>query len=89
MSTIVTMIGILFMEGCLKINRESVRYGDGSEVRMDVQWIVLAFVGWGIGMTFVLVLMHMAGDEDRDARHLEKQLFPYSDVGVTITPWTP
>jgi hypothetical protein len=40
-------------------------------------------------MIFVLVLMHMAGDEDRAARHQEKQLFPYSDLGVTITSLAP
>jgi hypothetical protein len=56
---------------------------------MELQWIVLALVGWDIGMIFVLVLMQMAGDEDRAARHLERRLFPNSDVGVTITPWAP
>ena len=54
---------------------------------MDLQWIILAFVGWDVAMIFVLVLMQMAGDEDRAARHLERRLFPNSGVGVTITPW--
>lgn len=53
---------------------------------MTLQWIVLSFVAWDIGMIFVLLLMHMAGDEDRAARRLERRLFPYSDVSVTITP---
>ena len=89
MLTIVRVAWNLLIAACSKTNRECVRYGAGSEVRMDLQWIVLAFVGWDIGMIFVLVLMHMAGDEDRAARHLERRLFPYSDVGVTITPWAP
>lgn len=89
MLAIATMVGIMLPESCSKTNRECLRCGDASEVRMDLQWIVLAFVGWDIGMIFVFALMQMAGDEDRAARHLEKRIFPYSDVSVTITPWTP
>jgi hypothetical protein len=54
---------------------------------MDLGWMVLGLVGWTLGMLFVLVLMRIAGDEDRAARRLEKRLFPYSDV--TITRWEP
>lgn len=56
---------------------------------MDPGWIVLGFLGWGLGMFFVLVLMRIAGDEDRAARLLEKRLFPHSDVDVTIARWAP
>ena len=46
-------------------------------------WIVLGFVGWTLGFLFVLVLMRIAGDQDRAARHEEKRLDPYSDVAIT------
>jgi hypothetical protein len=45
-------------------------------------WIVLV-VGWALGVLFVLVLMRMAGNQDREARHEQKRLDPYSDVTIT------
>ena len=54
--------------------------GGGS---VALSWIMLGLVGWALGMVFVLVLMRMAGDQDRAARHTEKRLDPYSDVTIT------
>ena len=48
-------------------------------------WIVLGFAGWALGFLFVMILMRMAGDEDRAARHEEKRLNPFSDVSITQT----
>ena len=48
-----------------------------------LSWIVLGLVGWALGFLFVMILMRMAGDEDRAARHEEKRLDPYSDVAIT------
>jgi hypothetical protein len=50
---------------------------------MDLSWILLGLVGWALGLVFVLVLMRMAGDQDRAARHEQKRLDPYSDVTIT------
>ena len=46
-------------------------------------WIVLGFVGWALGFLFLMILLRMAADEDRSARHEEKRLDPYSDVAIT------
>jgi uncharacterized membrane protein len=51
-------------------------------------WIALVIVFWALGMSVVIILMRMAGDQDRAARHSEKELFPFSDVSVTgMGPW--
>jgi len=50
---------------------------------LSLVWIMLGVVGWLLGLLFVLVLMRMAGDQDRAARHEEKRIDPYSDVTVT------
>ena len=50
---------------------------------MDLNWIVLGLLGWGIGLLFVVVLMRMAGDQDRAARHEQKRLDPLADVTIT------
>ena len=50
---------------------------------MSLTLAVLGIVGWLLGLLFVLVLMRMAGDQDRAARHEPKRIDPYS--GVTIT----
>ena len=50
---------------------------------MDIGWILLGLVGWALGFSFLMVLMRMAGDEDRAARHEEKLLDPFSDVTIT------
>ena len=46
-------------------------------------WIFLGFVLWTIGFGFLMTLMWMASDEDRAARHEEKNLDPFSDVPIT------
>ena len=50
---------------------------------MDLNWIVLGFVGWTLVQLGALVLMRMSGDQDRAARHEEKRMIPYSDVTIT------
>ena len=50
---------------------------------MDLSWILLGLVGWGLGFLFLLLLMRMAGKQDRAARHAQKRLDPYSDVTIT------
>jgi len=50
---------------------------------VSLSWIVLGLVGWALGLAFLLVLMRMAGDQDRAARHEQKRLDPYSEVTVT------
>ena len=46
-------------------------------------WIVVGFVLWVLGFGFVMTLMRMSSDEDRAARHVEKQMDPFSDVPIT------
>jgi len=47
-------------------------------------WIVLGLVAcWMLGFLFVLVLMRMAANQDREARHQQKRLDPYADVTIT------
>lgn len=46
-------------------------------------WIVLGLVAWTLGLLFVMVLMRMAGDEDRAALQQEKLFEPFSDAMVT------
>jgi hypothetical protein len=50
---------------------------------MNLSWIMLGLVGWALGLLFVLVLMRMAGDQDRAARHEQKRLDPFTDVTIT------
>ena len=50
---------------------------------MSLGWILLGVVGWVLGLLFVLVLMRMASDQDRAARHEQKRLDPFSDVTIT------
>jgi hypothetical protein len=48
-----------------------------------MDWILLGLVGWALLSAFGLLLFRMAGDQDRQARHAEKELIPFSDVTVT------
>jgi hypothetical protein len=48
-------------------------------------WILLGLVGWALALLVLLLLMRMAGDQDRAARHAQKRLDPYSDVTITRT----
>jgi hypothetical protein len=50
---------------------------------MDISWILLGVVGWGLGLWFVLALMRMAGNQDRAARHEQKRIDPLSEVTIT------
>ena len=52
---------------------------------MATIWIVLGIIGWALGFSFVMILMRMAGGEDRAARHEEKRLYPLSEVTITRT----
>ena len=46
-------------------------------------WIVGGLLIWTLGFLFLLVLMRMASDQDRAARHEELLMNPLSDVPVT------
>ena len=46
-------------------------------------WILVGLAFWILGFGFVMVLMRMASDEDRAARHIERSLDPFSDVPIT------
>lgn len=48
---------------------------------------VLGLVAWALLSLFVLVLMRMAGDQDRSARRAEQEMIPYSDVTITSISW--
>jgi len=50
---------------------------------MNLSLIVLGLVGWVLVQLVALVLMRMASDQDRVARHQEKILIPFSDVTIT------
>jgi hypothetical protein len=50
---------------------------------MTMGWMLLAVIGSAVGVGIALLLVGMAGDQDRAARHDEKRLFPYSDVTIT------
>ena len=46
-------------------------------------WIMIVLVVWFIGALVAIVLVRMAGDQDRAARHMEKAISPFSDVTIT------
>jgi hypothetical protein len=46
-------------------------------------WIVIVLLLWFVGALVAIVLVRMAGDQDRAARHLEKAISPFSDVTIT------
>jgi len=54
---------------------------------MYFNWIVLGLVGWGLVVLFVMILMRMAGDQDRAARREQQHLIPYQDGTVTSINW--
>ena len=51
---------------------------------MSLGWIMLGLVGWILLTLVALTLMRMSDDQDRAARRVEKDLFPYCEDG-TIT----
>ena len=54
-----------------------------ARLHLDLSWIMLVIIGWALGLAFVLVLMRMAGDQDRAARHEQDRIDPYADVTIT------
>ncbi len=48
-----------------------------------MDWILLGIVAWVLGALFVMILMRMAGEQDRNARHSQKHVDPYTDVTIT------
>jgi hypothetical protein len=50
---------------------------------MDLGWILLGLVGWGILTLITYTLMRMSADQARDARHEEGRFYPYGDDTVT------
>lgn len=50
---------------------------------MDMTWILLGVLGWALALVFLLILMRMAGQQDRSARHEQKRLDPLCDVTIT------
>ena len=50
---------------------------------MDWGWILLGVVVWALCLLVVLVLLRMAGDQDRAARHTQKDVDPFSDITIT------
>jgi hypothetical protein len=52
---------------------------------MDFTWIVVGLAGWALALVFVLLLMRMAGEQDRTARRSEKKVDPFSALGCNRT----
>jgi len=50
---------------------------------MKLDWILLGIVGWILCALFVSILMRMASDQDRSARHAQRDIDPYADVTIT------
>jgi hypothetical protein len=48
-----------------------------------VNLILLGLFGWGLGLLFVLVLIRMAGGQDRAVRREHKRVDPLADVTIT------
>ena len=51
------------------------------------EWIVLGLVAWGIGVMFVLILMRMSADQDRNALRAQQRMIPYADGTITSISW--
>jgi hypothetical protein len=45
--------------------------------------VLLALVGIGLLAVLVYALLRMSGDQDREARHAEREMIPHSDVTIT------
>jgi flagellar basal body-associated protein FliL len=50
---------------------------------MELIWILLGLACWALALVFVLILMWMAGTQDRSARHEQKTIYPLSDITIT------
>jgi len=57
--------------------------GQGWERTMTIGWMTLAALAVGIGWLVAFTLMKVADDNDRAARHAERELVPFSDVTIT------
>ena len=47
-------------------------------------WMVLGLIFGALAYLLVIVLMRIAHEEDRTARHTHRRLDPYADVTVTL-----
>jgi hypothetical protein len=54
---------------------------------MDGNIILLGLVAWVLVALFVLILMKMAGEQDRAARREQQRMIPYQDGTVTSISW--
>lgn len=50
---------------------------------MSIGWITIAAIALGISWLVTFTLLKIADDNDRAARHAERELIPLSDVTVT------
>ncbi len=57
--------------------------GHGESNTMTIGWITIAAIAVGISWLVTFTLLKMADDNDRAARHAERELIPFSDVTVT------
>jgi hypothetical protein len=48
-----------------------------------MEWAFLAFVFFMLGGLFVNLLLRMAAEADRKARHAQHRIDPYCDVTIT------
>ena len=58
-------------------------YSRPKETKMSFDLIVWIAVVWVLGALVAVILLRMAGDQDRAARHMEKEISPFSDVTIT------
>lgn len=56
---------------------------DRGKATMTIGWITIAAIAVGISWLVTFTLLKMADDNDRAARHAERELIPFSDVTVT------
>jgi hypothetical protein len=50
---------------------------------MEFAWILFGLLGWALGILLVLVLLQVAGDEQRAARRVERNMNLHSETPVT------
>lgn len=46
-------------------------------------FVLLAIAGIALLAVLIYTLFRMSGDQDREARHAEKEMIPHSDVTIT------
>jgi hypothetical protein len=52
---------------------------------VNLNWILLGLLGWGLGFLCVVVLMRASGKQHRAARRDAKRVDPLADVTITQT----